>query len=110
MKSQLPSDGKDMQVAAADGFINCLKKHSKLRVEILLDIFHLCLIILGQWNMDVIDEWIKIFNFVVNQLDWMFMKDKLSELITLLSQSSQPKQSRYAAARIMVAIAKVLFD
>lgn len=107
MKTQLSSDGKDMQVAAADGFVNCLKKHKNLRLEVQLDIFHLCLVILGQWNVEVIDEWIKIFELVVEQLDWTYMKDKLAEFINHLSQSSQPKQSRYAAARIMVALAKV---
>jgi hypothetical protein len=107
MKSQLASDGKDMQIAAAEGFVTCLQKHKSLRVEILLDIFHLCLIILGQWNSEVIDEWIKIFDLIVGQLDWTFMKDKLAELVNQLSQSSQPKQSRYAAALIIVAIAKV---
>lgn len=107
MKSQLTSDGKDMQVAASEGFVNCLRKHKNLRIEIQLDIFHLSLVILGQWNVEVIDEWIKIFELVVDQLDWTFMKDKLAELINHLSQSSQPKQSRYAAARIMVALAKV---
>jgi len=109
MKQQLPTDGKDMQISAADGFVRCLAKTPKLRVEVLVDIFHLCIIILAQWNTEVIDEWIKIFNLVVNMLEWQIMKDKLSELVNQLSQSSQPKQSRYAAAKIIDAIARVDF-
>lgn len=107
MKQQLPTDGKDMQILAAEGFVHALEKNKKLSIEVLMDIFHLCLVILAQWNTDVINEWIKIFNLVVSVLDWNFMKDKLSELVNQLSQSAQPKQSRYAAARIIESIAKV---
>lgn len=108
MKTQLPSDGKDMQMAASEGFSKALSQEQKPKQEILVDIFGLCLILLGQWNTEVIDEWIKVFNQVVSILDWAVLKDKLADLVNQLSQSSQPKQSRYAAAKIIVAIAKVI--
>lgn len=115
IKQQLPTDSKDMQIIAATGFVACFSKSGDnqnalptLPQSVLLDLFHLCLIILGQWNTEVIDEWVKVCGSVIGLLEWPLIKDKLTELVNALSLSSQPKQSRYAAARLLAAVAKTV--
>jgi hypothetical protein len=107
MKAQLPNDGREMQLSAAEGFLKCLEKYRTLKVPLQMELFNLTLTILGQWNTEVIDQWIKVFNHLIINLDWKLVKDRLTELVSFLSQASQPKQSRYAAVKVMVCLAQV---
>ena len=66
---QLPTDSKEMQINAANGFIRCFKIVD-VKDEILMDIFMLCVQILGQWNMDVINAWLEILKYSVEKLKW----------------------------------------
>lgn len=103
---QLPKDSKQMQLQAAAGFKKGLLK-GDIEINVALEVFDLCLHIFGQWNLEVIDEWMRIFEILIQVLDWGMVVDKLERLTKMLSLSSQPIQSRYAAVKIIGATAKL---
>ena len=105
---QLPRDAKDMQLCAAEGFLKAFKSARFVDTQTnLMDLFLLCLTILEQWNTEVIDEWVKIFEFLLSKLNYSNIEEKLKDTIIALSKTSQPVQSRYAAVKIIASTAKL---
>lgn len=103
---QLPSDGIEMQIHAGEGFIKAFEHLPKVDENIVEESFMLSVQILGQWNNDVINCWIRVFELVIKIIDWNSVKIKLEKLLTHLSHTSQPVQGRYAAARMISVLAK----
>lgn len=103
---QLPQDSKEMQRQAAEGFKKGLRL-TEPEFPILMDILDLCLHIFEQWNIEVIEDWLGIFETLVQKISWKHIHEKIEEITKMLSLASQPVQSRYAAVKVISTLAKV---
>lgn len=103
--AQLPNDAHEVQIEAGKGLSRVLEK-LKLPVDTNQEILNLTLAILNQWNQIVIDQWIEVFGRLLDLLEWTKIRSTLEELIVHLSKTSQPLQSRYAAAKLIPIMAR----
>jgi hypothetical protein len=82
-----------------------MEKHP-LKKDQLHEIFKLCLVISGLWNINVINQWACVFNIVLIKIPYNEIERNCSDLVVGLSENSQPMQSRYAAAKLIGVMAE----
>lgn len=64
-----------------------------------MEIFRLCVVVAGLWNINVINEWAKVFDITLVKQPYSEIEKSCSDQVVGLSENSQPMQSRYAAAK-----------
>lgn len=111
IQEQQPQEHEDIQIEAATNVVNLLNDTNFiLEKDQIMAIFRLSVVISGLWNINVINEWAKVFDIVLIKLPYAEIEKICSDLVVGLSENSQPMQSRYAAAKLIGIMAERIKD
>lgn len=64
------------------------------------DVFNVCKDLLQQWGSKALEEWIQVLSDLLQAIQFTTVKKECSNLVILLSEISQPLESKICAAQI----------
>ncbi|KAM3135909.1 hypothetical protein pb186bvf_012038 [Paramecium bursaria] len=102
MEEVLQQD-EDNQIVAGKQFQKLLKEQ-QLKDHQLQQIYELCVQILKIWSQPVLEEWCDTMDLVLRKIE---LKPHITQLILLLTDSSQPTISRQTACRLIATMAEL---
>jgi len=74
------------------------------------DLFTVCKDLLQQWSSKALEEWLIVFEDILKSVQFASIKKECSSLVILLSEISQPLESKICAARIYSYLSYVIPD
>ena len=74
----------------------------------LVDLFIACKDLLQQWSSKALEEWLQVFNDMLQLIQFDSIKKECTNLAILLSEASQPLESKMCAAMVFGYLSNVM--
>ena len=72
-----------------------------------MKVFAVTLNILKIWSQPILIAWVEVFQEILNSFQYQCIEKDCNQLITMLSDHSQPKSSRYIAGVLIGMVSEV---